>query len=134
MVLNGTSSTYDFHQDIARTASTSVVAESLIADIAERTDAEFRAVSAVRRFLANQAQSRRIRIVDMSVSRFADPEESSDELVVTQRVALPAADALSYWDDIGPEIARLTASVPPDEARIIAERVAINIEWEQDAV
>jgi hypothetical protein len=130
----GTASTttYDFRQDPVPSASDTV--DALIADIVERSGAEFRAVNEVRRLLSDQAQKRRIRVVDTSISRFVDPEESAEELVITQRVVLSATDALAYWDDLGVEIVRLTSRLSPAEARIIAEGLAVNVEWEPDAI
>ncbi|HIC96363.1 TPA: hypothetical protein EYP12_07050 [Candidatus Bipolaricaulota bacterium] len=64
------------------------------------------------------------------MSGFADPEENSEEVVVTQWVKISAEAALDYWDRLGATLEAWIDLLPEELARIAAERIAVEVRWD----
>jgi hypothetical protein len=87
-------------------------------------------VDAIRDLLTREARARSIRVKNLSVSHFSDPEETTGgEIVVTQHVDLPAEKALAYWDEVGAAVARWRSGLPPADAERALRSIAIDIKW-----
>jgi hypothetical protein len=86
-------------------------------------------INPIRTILKHAADRRGIDAQRVEVSRFTDPEESTEELVVTQYVNLPAEGALAYWDEVGAEVQRWISSLPPRDAELATRHIAVNIRW-----
>lgn len=67
----------------------------------------------------------------MSVSRFVDPEEDRQELVMTQYVTLPTEEALAYWDELGDAIEQWSRSLSPEDKAVLNNIIAINVKGVQ---
>jgi len=71
-----------------------------------------------------------VRLERIEISGYIDPEYAdSDEIVITQWVALPAEDAMRYWGKLGGIVEAWISSLPEDLARIAHERIAIDLRW-----
>ena len=64
----------------------------------------------------------------MAVSRFVDPEEDRQELVITQYVNLPFEAALVYWDELGDAIEKWSRTLSPENRIALNTTIAINVE------
>lgn len=79
--------------------------------------------------LESQAQLRSMRSIGIRIARFEDPEEDDVEAVVTQTVDASADEALAYWDAIGLGIQSWSARLPDNQAHVLLNRIAVNIDW-----
>jgi hypothetical protein len=61
------------------------------------------------------------------VSGFIDPDEDTEEVVVTEWVELSPPAALDYWDRLGGVIEAWVDFLPTDLAEIAVERLAIEV-------
>jgi len=87
-------------------------------------------IHTIAELLNRLARERGISSAGVSVSTFTDPEDGGDdEIVLTQRVDLPADRALSYWDDASAAIERWTRTVAPELAEQINRHIAVQIQW-----
>lgn len=92
--------------------------------------AKFRThIESIQNLLTEFARTRGISVSDATVSTFVDPEEHSEEIVITQDVRLPADAALAYWDEAGAAVAEWTRSLPADEAERVNRTVAVAVHW-----
>jgi hypothetical protein len=66
----------------------------------------------------------------IEVSGFFDPEENTEEMVITQWIKISAEAALDYWDRLGTTIEAWTDLLPEELARIAAERIAVEVRWD----
>ena len=86
-------------------------------------------IADVRGLLAREGARHNLQVVATTTSTFRDPEEMTEEVVITQRVAASADVALAYWDNVGQAIQRWTTTLPPDAARAVTDEIAIIVEW-----
>ncbi len=61
------------------------------------------------------------------VNAFIDPEEDSEEVVVTEWVGVSPEAALDYWDRLGAVIEGWVDFLPTELAEIAVERLAIEV-------
>ncbi len=86
-------------------------------------------VDAIRGLLTHQARVRGITVKDMTASRFLDPDETTEEIVVTQHVDLPADKALAYWDEVSVLVERWRLSLPRPDAEQVSRYISVDIKW-----
>lgn len=80
--------------------------------------------------LERQARQNFIPIDKIEVDGFVDPEEDTEEVVVTQWVRISAEAALDYWDRLGATLEAWIDLLPEELARIAAERIAVEVRWD----
>lgn len=68
-----------------------------------------------------------ISVIRFEVSGFIDPDEDTEEVVVTEWVELSPLGALDYWDRLGGIIETWVDFLPADLAEIAVERLAIEV-------
>ena len=86
------------------------------------------------RLIQGEARGREVPVAGIDVHRFVDPEDSGEELVITQCVRLSPESALAYWDTLGTAVDAWTGKLSPARAKLAIERIAINIDWSAHAV
>lgn len=85
------------------------------------------------RLLESEAHTQGVPVSKIEVHGFADPEEDTDTVVVTQWVGVPPQTALAYWDHLGAAVEAWTEQLPSERVPIAAERIAIEVRWDADA-
>ncbi|MBI4788508.1 MAG: hypothetical protein HY782_15865 [Chloroflexi bacterium] len=80
--------------------------------------------------LDRAASQHHVPVEKIVVSGFADPEDDSTEIVVTQWTPLPAPAALAYWDQLGLMVEEWTRSLPGPLAALVTDKLAIAVEWD----
>lgn len=75
------------------------------------------ALTALGPVLAQAALAHSAPVQSVEVSRFIDPDDDSQEIVVTQWVELPLEAALDYWEKLASAIEEWIAALPSDLAR-----------------
>jgi hypothetical protein len=88
--------------------------------------------SLVRKIIAllrSETRRHQIRSAGVRISHFNDPEEGDSQLVITQKVDAGPDVALAYWDELGQSIQRLADTLVAQDARILSDYIAVNIEW-----
>ena len=80
--------------------------------------------------LEGEARRSFIPVSKVEVSGFVDPEENTEEIVVTQWVGISAQAALAYWDKLGALVEFWIDFLPGESARIVTERLAIEVRWD----
>lgn len=68
----------------------------------------------------------------VEVGYFVDPDDQSEEVVVTQWVNASPETALDYWDQLAAAIERWTNSLPNEAAKNIMARLAVEVRWRED--
>jgi len=79
--------------------------------------------------LRSETRRHEIRSTGVRISHFNDPEEGDSQLVITQKVDAGPDVALAHWDEIGHSIQRLADTLGDQDARILSDHIAVNIEW-----
>jgi len=129
----GLSVIYSPHQDPMRSAAGSVPAAwgdfGLAGHSIDVLQESRPLVDAIRDLITHEASARGIRVKNLTVSRFSDPDETTEEIVVTQHVDLPAERALAYWDEVGALVERWRATLPQPDAEWATRFIAIDIRW-----
>lgn len=77
--------------------------------------------------LPQVAEENFVFVTRLEVSGFVDPEEDSQEVVVTEWVKVSHQYALDYWDRLCDSIEMFTKYIPEDLADILNERVSIEV-------
>ena len=78
------------------------------------------------------AQGYKIHTTRVEFTGAVDPDENTQELVITQWVEASAGKALRFWDQLGAEIATWTRTLPRQQAGIVDDRIAVEVRWERD--
>jgi hypothetical protein len=86
-------------------------------------------IEMIKSLIGDMARARDISVTDVTVSKFVDPDEQSEEIVITQHVCLRADAALAYWDEAGAAVAQWTGSLPAEEAARVTRSVAVAVRW-----
>lgn len=81
--------------------------------------------------LESTAHRNSMEVSKVEISGFIDPEENSEELVVTQWVVVAADVALDYWGKLGATFESWIASLDEGLAKTITEKVAVEVRWEK---
>jgi len=82
--------------------------------------------------LENIARKEFVILEKLEVSRFVDPEEATDELIITQWVMLPEYLALNYWDRLGMRVELWLKRLPQkmkEEIYPIMDKVSLAVRW-----
>lgn len=95
------------------------------------TDRVQNALQSFRSFLAHEARRNGIPVSKIEVRGFSDPEEDTQEIVVSQWVKVPADMALDYWDQVGAAFECWLTTQPVAIAQLLQERMALEIRWEE---
>jgi len=82
--------------------------------------------------LEREARRSFVPVSKIEVSGFVDPEEDTEEVVVTQWVNVSPQFALDYWDRLGATIEVWIDFLPEELTRVAAERLAIEVRWNVD--
>lgn len=77
--------------------------------------------------LESEARRSFVPVTKIEVTGFVDPEEDTDEVVVTVWVKLSPPEALNYWDKLGGSVELWTDYLPADLAEVAEERLAIEV-------
>lgn len=129
----GLSLIYSPHQDPMRFAAGSVPSDfwgfGLAGHSIDLLQESPSLVDAIRDLITREAKTRFIRVKSLTVSRFSDPDETTEEIVVTQHVDLATEEALTYWDDIGAAVERWRSTLPQPHAEWVTRYIAIDIKW-----
>lgn len=80
--------------------------------------------------LKREARRSFIPVSKIEINGFVDPEEDTEEVVVTQWVKVRAEVALDYWDRLGATFEVWIDFLPDILTGIAAERLAIEVRWE----
>ena len=80
--------------------------------------------------LRGEARRSFIPVSKVEVRGFVDPEEDTEEVVVTQWVKVSSQTALAYWDRLGSMIEFWIDFLPDELARIATERLSIEVRWD----
>lgn len=96
------------------------------------TDGVRAAVDGLLKVLESEAARHLIPVTKIEVARFVDPEEDIDEIVVTQWVDAAPQTALDYWDELGTALEAWIDLLPKELTTIAAERLAIDVLWNND--
>lgn len=79
--------------------------------------------------LKKQARLNFVAVTRVEVEGFLDPEEQSEEVVITQWVQLPPRQALTYWDRLAIAVQRWIDCLQQQSARVTLQRIAIQVRW-----
>ena len=72
-----------------------------------------------------------IPIKSVGLTTFSDPDvEDGEEIVFKITLQCVADQALEYWDHLSNEVNTLRAALPLTEARLLDNKISINVEWE----
>lgn len=82
--------------------------------------------------LEREAQRSFVPVSKIEVSGFVDPEEDTEEVVVTQWVKVSTQTALEYWDRLGAAVEVWIDFLPERLAEVAVERIAIEVRWDID--
>jgi hypothetical protein len=82
-------------------------------------------------FLKRQALWRFVPVSKVEIHGFVNPEDRSEELVVTQWVALSPQEALVYWDRLAHALRAWSNRLPRHPARVALDQIGIEIRWEK---
>ncbi|MBI3248857.1 MAG: hypothetical protein HYZ50_20335 [Deltaproteobacteria bacterium] len=82
-------------------------------------------------FLDHEARRNGIPVSKIEIRGFSDPEEDTQEIVVSQWVKVPADMALDYWDQVGAAFECWLTTQPVAIAQLLQERMALEIRWEE---
>ena len=78
-------------------------------------------------FLRCHANDNLVGLGDVEITGFQDPDDESDEVVVTLWVGLSADAALRYWDKVGEAIERWPSHLPAPSQSVMIERVMVEV-------
>jgi len=82
-------------------------------------------------FLTREANRKRMPATAFLVSRYTDPEDGTNSLVLAQKVAVSPEKALEYWTTASQALATFFSSQLPDDlGRVAAESVAFEVTWD----
>jgi hypothetical protein len=84
-------------------------------------------------FLRRQALWRSVPVSKVEIHGFVNPEDRSEELVVTQWVALSAQEALQYWDRLADALRAWSNRLPRHPLRLAFDQIGIEVRWEKHA-
>jgi len=70
-----------------------------------------------------------VRVEELRVQSFIDPEEGWTRTIIVARVSCSPVQALAFWDYIGGQIDRWKATLPGDQADLVAETFSVCVEW-----
>ncbi len=68
-----------------------------------------------------------ITVTKTKVGAYHDPEENTDQLVVSQWVKLPEDATMDYWDHLGTEIENWVNTLDQNDADLVAEWIALEV-------
>ena len=80
--------------------------------------------------LESEARKSFIPVSKIEVRGFVDPEEDTEEVVVTQWVKVSPQAAMAYWDRLGSMIEFWIDFLPDELVRIATERLSIEVRWD----
>ncbi|MFQ5886064.1 MAG: hypothetical protein ACE5II_02390 [Anaerolineae bacterium] len=80
--------------------------------------------------LEREARQNFVPVDKIEMDGFVDPEEDTEEVVVTQWVRISAEAALDYWDRLGATLEAWIDLLPEELGRIAAERIAVEVRWD----
>lgn len=116
-------------EDDLQKGSAVIYAPDLVPALAVETES---ALSQLIAFLQHEAKRSHLSAEKIEVRRFLDPEDGSEEIVVTQWLAAPAGVALDYWERLGSAVESWSHSLPKSVARVMSDQVAIEVRWLRD--
>ncbi|MCD6283392.1 hypothetical protein J7J84_07340 [bacterium] len=93
-----------------------------------------RALNGLFRLLQHEARRCFVRVVKVEVRGFSDPEEGTQEVVVSQYVMLPPRGALDYWDKLGVLVEVWAKNLPEELVRTVTEGISIEVRWDNDGM
>ena len=73
------------------------------------------------------ARRERVAVLKTRVGAYHDPDEDSDQLLVSQRVKLPEEAAMDYWDRLGTEVENWVGQLDPEAAELVSEWIALEV-------
>ena len=82
--------------------------------------------------LEQEARRRFMPVIKVEVARFIDPEEDTQELVVSQCIRVSSQPALDYWDKLGAAVEVWIDSLPEELRRVAVEQVSVDVRWNID--
>jgi hypothetical protein len=91
------------------------------------TDRVRNAIDGLVPLLQQHAARNYVRLHGIDLSGFTDPEDDSQEVVLSLHVGLSPSATLRYWDKVGEAIERWTSTLPPELQTVMYERLAIEV-------
>ena len=68
-------------------------------------------------------------VTNIEIGVFEDPEENSQEVVITIEVFATANAAMSFWKRLGRHLGAWLAKQPDATQKLIREQFAIDVHW-----
>jgi hypothetical protein len=91
------------------------------------TDRVRGALSALVPLIEQHSARSYVRLHRIDFTGFTDPEDDSQEVVMTLYVGLSPSAALRYWEKVGEAIERWTPRLPPELQTVMYERIAVEV-------
>lgn len=88
-------------------------------------------IDEIYRIIVDEACRNYVQVTRVEVSSFYDPDDDSDELVVTQWVRLSPRQANVYWDRFSNAVQTWSKKLPPDLEEIANERISFSVRAEE---
>jgi len=85
-------------------------------------------IDALRPVLYQLAVRRGVSVAAVNQSQFIDPEEATQETVLTMKVRLSPDAALNYWDEVGATVETWVATLSPADADLVQRHLAVFVE------
>ncbi len=73
-------------------------------------------------------------IMNVKVERILDPETEWEELVFIIQVNLKFDKAMEFWDGLAEKVDRLKRALPEEMSKMLDEKVAFHIEWDEQSL
>lgn len=104
-----------------------VIRQSALPLIPERADPAIRDLVAR---LSAAAAARSVHLIQTELFGHISPQEGNEQLVIRQRVALAAQQALEYWDTLEAPLTEWHEALSAPLAAVLITLVSVEVYWE----
>lgn len=82
-------------------------------------------------FLKRQALWRFVPVSSVVIHGFVNPEDRTEELIVTQWVALSPREALDYWDRLAFALRAWGNRFPEHPTNVALDQISVEVRWQE---
>ncbi len=94
------------------------------------TSASREVLQGILTLLAQQVRERQIPVGPIRIMGTPDSAEAPVRLLVVLQIALPLLEAMACWDTFGDAVEQWAASLPPVQAGIALDQIALDVQWD----